>query len=358
MTTLVQHFGVRVQAAWRQARNGWRGCTERGAVGLLGQPTVRDARRTRRVLHTRRSCLAMQHRYESCWPAIQQDAKGVMIVYNPDDKAQEREAEMWCVLHAQCCCERAMAILCCSLPTTPGGWQRLTAPLRPLPCAGRHEWFVRQPRLAERRCLLLAHRLSHGPRTIARTLGEPLPARARMCSRACAQRRASEARCWLTPTTRTQPISKRSLFDSWVCWSSRQRLQLRLRPAGSDDDARAAKHTHIPICSNRCQTHQWAALCAAAAAMRGWRATRRSAPLLPGLRATMFCASALPRSHATRMLVAPLTAAVAAQFLAQCRRSPSCRARPGTCSKSGSSRAWSSRRAAARLQMRSCRWMT
>ena len=37
-------------------------------------------------------------RYEMCWPAIMRDADGVILVYNPDNRAHEKEIEIWCVV--------------------------------------------------------------------------------------------------------------------------------------------------------------------------------------------------------------------------------------------------------------------
>jgi len=30
-----------------------------------------------------------------CWPAIMKDAQGVVLVYNPDNRAHEKEIEIW-----------------------------------------------------------------------------------------------------------------------------------------------------------------------------------------------------------------------------------------------------------------------
>jgi len=35
------------------------------------------------------------HRYQSCWPAIQKDADGLIFVLNPELRAQEKEVEQW-----------------------------------------------------------------------------------------------------------------------------------------------------------------------------------------------------------------------------------------------------------------------
>lgn len=34
-------------------------------------------------------------RYQSCWPAIMKDANGILFVFNPDVKNQEKELEAW-----------------------------------------------------------------------------------------------------------------------------------------------------------------------------------------------------------------------------------------------------------------------
>lgn len=34
-------------------------------------------------------------RFASCWPAIAQDCDGVLMVFNPDEKGQEKDIEMW-----------------------------------------------------------------------------------------------------------------------------------------------------------------------------------------------------------------------------------------------------------------------
>ncbi|XP_031559971.1 intraflagellar transport protein 22 homolog isoform X2 [Actinia tenebrosa] len=35
------------------------------------------------------------HRFSTCWPAIQKDANGVVIVYNPDQPNHDKELETW-----------------------------------------------------------------------------------------------------------------------------------------------------------------------------------------------------------------------------------------------------------------------
>lgn len=67
-------------------------------------------------------------KFEGCWPAIIKDAVGVVLVYDPDKSAQEHEAELW------------------------------------------HEWFVKNPGLDDRQCLVFAHRAASGTRPRPREL--------------------------------------------------------------------------------------------------------------------------------------------------------------------------------------------
>lgn len=39
--------------------------------------------------------------YESCWPAIQKGADGAVFMYNPDNRGQEKEIEIWYEYFAQ-----------------------------------------------------------------------------------------------------------------------------------------------------------------------------------------------------------------------------------------------------------------
>lgn len=53
--------------------------------------------------------------YEACWPAMMQDAKAVVLMYNPENRGHEREIELW------------------------------------------HEWFVQKANIDDHRCLVFAH---------------------------------------------------------------------------------------------------------------------------------------------------------------------------------------------------------
>lgn len=61
-------------------------------------------------------------KFEGCWPAIIKGAVGVVLVYNPEKKEHEHMAALW------------------------------------------YEWFVQNPGLDDRQCLVFAHRATSGPR--------------------------------------------------------------------------------------------------------------------------------------------------------------------------------------------------
>lgn len=66
--------------------------------------------------------VAGDHKYEMCWPAIMKDADGVVMVYNPDNKAHEKEIEIW------------------------------------------YEFFAREAGIDDDKCLALAHTPTPGPK--------------------------------------------------------------------------------------------------------------------------------------------------------------------------------------------------
>ena len=56
-------------------------------------------------------------RFEACWPAIAQDAMGVIFVYNPDQPHHDEELEKWSVhvsTHSDYCCTSSLppSLLC------------------------------------------------------------------------------------------------------------------------------------------------------------------------------------------------------------------------------------------------------
>ena len=93
-----------------------------------------------------------------CWPAIMRDADGVVLVYNPDNRAHEKEIEIW------------------------------------------HEFFCREAGIDDSKCLALAHTPSPGPKPRPREFTTPLPPTRVQCmavsTAALALYPVADIRCW------------------------------------------------------------------------------------------------------------------------------------------------------------------
>lgn len=66
-------------------------------VGVRIHEFEREVKRNRRSINLQVEMwdCSGDKKYENCWVAILREAQGVVLVYDPTDKAQEKEVEMW-----------------------------------------------------------------------------------------------------------------------------------------------------------------------------------------------------------------------------------------------------------------------